>query len=58
MDVWSVIKGIESPALNCAIFWVFSVADAVRHDRLKWFGHLEHKSADGGCQCQLAEITS
>ena len=30
----------------CTIFWVQSVAEVVRHGRLRWFGLVEHKSGD------------
>ena len=33
---------------SCTIFWVNiqSMAEVVRHGRLRWFGHVEHKSGD------------
>ena len=30
----------------CTVFWVYNVADVVRHVRLRWFGHLQHRSVD------------
>ena len=36
-------------SVDCTVFWVFDiqiVADVVRRGRLRWFGHLEHRSVD------------
>ena len=32
---------IENAVWICTVFWVYSVADVVRHGKLRWFGHLE-----------------
>ena len=36
-----------------SLLGVQSVADVVRHGRLRWFGHLEHKSVEIGCRVGL-----
>ena len=30
----------------CSLLGVQRVADVVRHGRLRWFGHLEHRKVD------------
>ena len=44
MDLYSSLLGVQS------------VADVVRRGRLRWFGHLEHKSVDDWVSCRPVEV--
>ena len=35
-----------------SLLGIQGVADVVRRDRLRWFGHLEHKKVDD-CYCKI-----
>ena len=40
-----------------SLLGVQSVADVVRHGRLRWFGHLEHRSVDDWVSaCRKVEV--
>ena len=46
MDVWGVAEGYGAQCGFVQSFGVQSVAGVVRRGRLRWYGHVEHKSGD------------
>ena len=46
MDVRGVAEGQEAQCGFVQSFGVQSVAEMVRHGRLRWFRHVEHRSGD------------
>ena len=59
MDVQGVAVLQEAQCGYVQSFGVQSMAEVVRHGRLRWFGHVEHKSGDNwvsACRYVLVSI--
>ena len=57
--MWELRDRKHSKDLNSEqSFGHLSVADVVKHGRLRWFGHLEHKNVDDWVwDCRSVEVT-